>query len=170
MNVDMTQLRMLVLDVDGVLSDGKLYLGNEGEELKTFNIQDGLGLKLLQRNGIVVAIITGRNSDIVNRRCAELGIEHVVQGRSDKLVALGELAAALGMNLGNIAYMGDDLPDLAAIRACGCGMTVLDAREEVRREADWISSKCGGYGAVRDACEAILKAQRKWDSILQEYM
>ncbi len=169
MDLKLAQLRMLALDVDGVLSDGKLYLGNSGEEIKTFNIQDGLGIKLLQHSGVMVAIITGRSSDIVARRSAELGINHVIQGRADKLAALTELAGKLTLSLAEIAYMGDDLPDLAAIKACGCGMTVADGHESVRVAADWVSSRCGGEGAVREACEVIIRAQGNWDAVTEVY-
>ena len=157
------QVRLLVLDVDGVLSDGRLYYGNSGEEIKAFYTADGLGIKLLQRAGIDVAIITGRSSEIVKRRVQELGIQHLVQGRDDKLVALEELLAQLQLELPNIAYMGDDLQDLAAIQASGLGMTVADGDEFVASHADWRSRSPGGRGAVREACEFILQAQDKLD-------
>ena len=128
-------VRMLVLDVDGVLTDGRLYYGNAGEELKAFNIKDGLGIKLLQRAGIPVAIITGRTSDSVLRRAGELGIDHLVQGREDKLTALHELCQQCGLSPADCAYMGDDLPDLAAIAAAGLGMTVADGSGAVRAAA-----------------------------------
>ena len=154
-------VRLLALDVDGVLSDGTLYYGNAEAETKPFYTPDGLGLKLLQQAGITVAIITGRQSDIVERRAAELGIEHVVQRRDDKLVALRELLDELGISLEHVAYMGDDLPDLAAIEAAGLGMTVADGDEYVAGHADWRSTRPGGRGAVREACEMILEAKGK---------
>lgn len=153
------RLRLLALDVDGVLTDGRIIYGNEGEELKAFNIKDGLGIKALQRSGIRVALITGRRSAIVERRARELGIGHVVQGREDKLVALRELCASLGVGLADCAYMGDDLPDLAAVEAAGLGLTVADGCRAVRRAADWCSSLPGGAGAVREACDALLEAR-----------
>jgi 3-deoxy-D-manno-octulosonate 8-phosphate phosphatase (KDO 8-P phosphatase) len=153
------RLRLLALDVDGVLTDGRIIYGNDGEELKAFNIRDGLGIKSLQLSGIRVALITGRRSAIVERRARELGIEHVVQGREDKLVALRELCASLGVELADCAYMGDDLPDLAAIEAAGLGLTVADGCRAVRRAADWCSSLPGGAGAVREACDALLEAR-----------
>ena len=162
-------VRMLVLDVDGVLSDGRLYYGNDGEEFKSFNIKDGLGIKLLRDAGIRVAIITGRISSIVERRAAELGIEDVVQGREDKREALLELCRQRGLDIGDCAYMGDDLPDLGAIDAAGLGMTVADACKELRDAADWCSAARGGDGAVREACEFILRARGVWDSILRGY-
>jgi 3-deoxy-D-manno-octulosonate 8-phosphate phosphatase (KDO 8-P phosphatase) len=151
-------IKVLALDVDGVLTDGAIYYGNSGEELKAFNIKDGLGIKLLQESGVRVAIITGRQSDIVQRRATELGIDAVIQGREDKLVALKELAVTLGIDLRECAYMGDDLPDLSAIAAAGLGMTVADACSTVAATADWQSSLPGGAGAVREACEFLLTA------------
>jgi len=153
------RVRLLALDVDGVLTDGLLYYTDAGDELKAFNIRDGLGIKLLQRAGVRVAIITGRSSGGVARRAAELGIEDVVQGREDKRTALEELCRHKGLTLQDCAYMGDDLPDLAAITAAGLGMAVADACAVVREAADWVSESVGGRGAVRDACEFILAAR-----------
>ncbi|MEM1404774.1 MAG: HAD-IIIA family hydrolase [Pseudomonadota bacterium] len=152
-------IKLLVLDVDGVLTDGRIVYGNEGEELKAFNIKDGLGIKLLQRAGVEVAIITGRTSDIVKRRATELGIETIVQGREDKLIALTELCALKGLTLSECAYMGDDLPDLAAIKGAGLGLTVADAATAVINAADWRSGLNGGAGAVREACNVLLEAR-----------
>jgi 3-deoxy-D-manno-octulosonate 8-phosphate phosphatase (KDO 8-P phosphatase) len=153
------QIRLLALDVDGVLTDGRITYGSNGEELKSFNIKDGLGIKLAQRAGIEVAIITGRSSPMVERRAAELGISTIIQGREDKLLALRELCEARQLALCECAYMGDDLPDLAAVRAAGIGMTVADASAAVQESADWQSSLNGGAGAVREACEALLDAR-----------
>jgi 3-deoxy-D-manno-octulosonate 8-phosphate phosphatase (KDO 8-P phosphatase) len=152
-------VKLLVLDVDGVLSDGSLFYANEGEETKAFYTPDGVGIKLLQSAGIPVAIVTGRSSRIVERRAAELGIERLVQGRDDKLEALQELLPELGLLLQDVAYLGDDLPDLAAIQACGLGMTVAGGDDFVAAHADWRSQRPGGRGAVREACEFILDAQ-----------
>ncbi|GAB5453298.1 MAG: HAD-IIIA family hydrolase [Halioglobus sp.] len=152
-------VRMLVLDVDGVLTDGRLYYSNTGDEFKAFNIKDGLGIKLLQNAGVKVAIITGRESDIVKRRAAELGIEEVVQGREDKRQALLELCQRQSLSAEDCAYMGDDLPDLGAIVASGLGMTVNNASRAVREAAHWCSDCDGGDGAVREACEFILAAR-----------
>lgn len=154
-------VKLLVLDVDGVLSDGRLLYSNTGDEIKAFYTADGLGIKLLQSEGVEVAIITGRSSDIVSRRARELGIAHLVQGRDDKLVALEELLLNLDLSLSATAYMGDDLPDLAAIQACALGMTVANGCEFVASHADWRSQRPGGLGAVREACEFILQAQDK---------
>ena len=164
------ELKLLVLDVDGVLTDGRLYFGNSGEELKAFNIHDGLGIKLLQDNGVSVAIITGRQSELVKRRAENLGIRHVIQGREDKLIALDELRDRLKLDYARIAYMGDDLPDLPAIRQAALGMTVANANAFVAKHADWQSSACGGEGAVREACEMILHAQGKLTAALEKYL
>jgi len=165
-------VKALILDVDGVLTDGKLYYGNEGEELKAFNIQDGLGIKLLQRAGIKVGIITARTSAVVSRRSEELGIDLLIQGREDKLNALQEIIAeqSLPCTLTEIAYMGDDLPDLPVIRKVGLGMTVANASTTVAQHAQWQSGFPGGSGAVREAAELILNAQNKLESVLADYL
>jgi len=152
-------VKLLALDVDGVLTDGRIYYGNNGEELKAFNIKDGLGIKLLQRAGVAVAIITGRESEIVSRRAGELGIAEIIQGREDKREALVELCKRLDLSLTDCAYMGDDLPDLAAIQSVGLGLTVADAASCLRESAHWCSTRRGGDGAVREACELILAAK-----------
>jgi 3-deoxy-D-manno-octulosonate 8-phosphate phosphatase (KDO 8-P phosphatase) len=162
-------IRLLALDVDGVLTDGRIYYGNQGEELKAFNIKDGLGIKLLQRGGIDVAIITGRQSEIVARRARELGIDTVVQGREDKRQALLELCTDKGLTLAECAYMGDDLPDLAAVTAAGLGLTVADASPAVRAAADWQSALPGGGGAVREACEFLLGARGDWPALEADF-
>ncbi len=171
---DVTQkastVKLLALDVDGVLTDGKLWFGNGSEELKAFNIHDGLGIKLLQRNGIQVAIITGRTSNLVSRRAKDLGIEHVIQGREDKLTALNELRAQLQLELAQIAYVGDDLPDLSAIRAAGLGITVADGNAFVAQHADYTTKRCGGQGAVREVCELILNAQGRLAAVQEQYL
>ena len=160
-------LQLLALDVDGVLSDGRLYYTDQGEEFKSFNIRDGLGIKLLQRAGITVAIITGRTSAMVTRRAAELGIAHVVQGREDKLEALLDLCGNLKIDLSNVAYMGDDLPDRKAIMAVGLAATVADAASDVAAIADWQSRLPGGQGAVRELAEAWLRSLDLWDALIE---
>ncbi|MDG0978906.1 MAG: HAD-IIIA family hydrolase [Halieaceae bacterium] len=161
-------LKALALDVDGVLSDGRLYYGNDGEELKTFNIRDGLGIKLLQQAGINVAIITGRTSNIVARRARELGIEHIIQGREDKVTALQELCARLHLTTEQVAYMGDDLPDRKAIIVAGFGATVADGSDDIKAVADWQSNKPGGAGAVRELAETWLKSLGVWDELVEQ--
>lgn len=153
-------IRLLALDCDGVLTDGRLIYGNDGEELKAFSILDGLGIKLLRASGVEVAIITGRKSEIVQRRARELGIGNLLlQGREDKLVALEELVARLGISLGAVAYCGDDLPDLPAIRAAGLGLAPANAHALVREHADWVTTVRGGDGAVRELTDLIMQAQ-----------
>lgn len=163
------QVRMLVLDVDGVLTDGKLFYSDDGGEYKTFNIKDGLGIKLLQRAGIEVGIITARRSVILGRRCQELGISRLIQGREDKLAALKELLLELRLDIKEVAYMGDDLPDLAAVRAAGLGMTVADANPVLLENAVWQSRFNGGNGAVREAAEFILSAQDRLEALISSY-
>ena len=162
-------IKLLLLDVDGVLTDGKLYYGNSGEELKAFNIQDGLGIKLLQQGGIQVGIITGRVSTLLQRRADELGINPVIQGREDKLIALRELLKSQNLDLHQIAFMGDDLPDLSAINLVGLGITVANACSTLAAKADWQTLRSGGDGAVREAAEMILKAQGKFDTLVERF-
>lgn len=164
------QIRLLLLDVDGVLTNGNLYYGNNGEELKSFNIQDGLGIKLLQRQGIRVGIITGRSSALVARRAGELGIDLIVQGREDKMQALEELLATHPYQMNEIAFLGDDLPDLAVIRRVGLGVAVANARPIIAEHALWQTSACGGAGAVRELAEMILQAQDKLESTFTDYL
>jgi 3-deoxy-D-manno-octulosonate 8-phosphate phosphatase (KDO 8-P phosphatase) len=162
-------VRLLALDVDGVLTDGLIYYSSSGDELKAFNIKDGLGIKLLQKVGVRVAIITGRQSEIVARRARELGIADVLQGREDKRQALLEVCQRHNIAMEECAYMGDDLPDLGAIIAAGLGMTVADASFTVREAADWRSRYNGGCGAVREACEFILSAKGEWSALAADF-
>jgi len=162
-------IRLLLLDVDGVLTDGRLYYSNNGEELKAFHIQDGLGIKLLQRQGIEVGIITGRTSALLARRAAELGIQRVIQGREDKSCALDELLANTPLTLEQIAFMGDDLPDLPVMARVGLALTVADCSSTVAERAHWQARRGGGRGAVREAAEFILRAQGKLDAALEDY-
>jgi 3-deoxy-D-manno-octulosonate 8-phosphate phosphatase (KDO 8-P phosphatase) len=163
------KIKLLLLDVDGVLTDGRLYYGNSGEEMKAFNIQDGLGIKLLQRAEVQVGIITGRVSSLLEHRATELGIHPVVQGREDKLTALQELMQTMDINLDEVAFVGDDLPDLAVIRQVGLGITPANGSSTLSSQAQWQTSKRGGDGAVREVAEMILYAQNKLPSILATY-
>ena len=164
------EVRLLVLDVDGVLTDGRLWYDNSGEELKAFHIQDGLGIKLLQSAGVTVAIITGRTSALVARRAAELGIRHVIQGREDKLLALRGLCEQLQLTLDAVAYLGDDLPDLSAIRAVRLGFTVADGHALIAQHARYRTARNGGFGAVREVCELIMQAQGTLDAVFERYL
>jgi len=163
------KIKLLLLDVDGVLTDGRLYYGNSGEELKAFNIQDGLGIRLLQRGGIQVGIITGRRSTLLERRAEELTISPIIQGREDKWSALNEILEGMDISPQEIAFMGDDLPDLAVINRVGLGITPANANSAVANQAHWQTEKCGGDGAVREVAELILGAQKKLESLLATY-
>jgi len=163
------KIKLLLLDVDGVLTDGKLYYGNSGEEMKGFDIQDGLGIKLLQKGNIQVGIITGRMSSLLQRRADELGINPVIQGREDKLTVLNELLPSLDITLDEIAFIGDELPDLAVIKKVGLGITVANASSTLAAKADWQTACTGGNGAVREVAEMILTAQGKFSEIVRQY-
>ena len=163
------KIKLLLLDVDGVLTDGRLYYGNSGEELKAFDIQDGLGIKLLQSAGIKVGIITGRSSDLVKRRAKELSIDRIMQGIEDKLTALNELLKDMNFNIEEIAFVGDDLPDLAVVRRVGLGITPANGNHILASQALWQTKKSGGNGAVREVAELILIAQGKLESLLAFY-
>jgi 3-deoxy-D-manno-octulosonate 8-phosphate phosphatase (KDO 8-P phosphatase) len=163
-------VRLLALDVDGVLSDGKLYFGNQGEEIKAFNSLDGHGIKMLQASGVKVAIVTGRTSNIVAQRAKQLGIELVLQGREDKLKALYELTEHLRLDWNAMAYIGDDLPDLAAIIKVGLGISVPNAAKTMAQYSQYVTRLSGGHGAVREVCDLIMQAQGTWDEALAPYL
>lgn len=163
-------IRLLVLDVDGVLTDGRLYFGSKGEALKTFNTLDGHGLKMLAASGVQVAIITGRNSPMVQRRAEGLGISRIKLGREDKMAALQELLAEEPCPLEAIACMGDDYPDLAIMSKVGLALAPPNACDEVRVRAHWISARPGGEGAVREACDLIMRAQGTYFAALAPYL
>ncbi|MEL0027213.1 MAG: 3-deoxy-manno-octulosonate-8-phosphatase KdsC [Perlucidibaca sp.] len=165
-----SRVRLLALDVDGVLTDGRLYFAEDGQELKTFDTQDGHGIKMLQHAGIEVAIITGRTTQLVQRRAANLKIRHLLQGREDKLVALRELISTLGVSLDEVAYVGDDWPDLPAILAAGFGVAVANAHPELRARADHVTTLAGGRGAVREVCDLLLIAQDRYQDALAPYL
>jgi 3-deoxy-D-manno-octulosonate 8-phosphate phosphatase (KDO 8-P phosphatase) len=152
-------VRLAIFDVDGVLTDGRLYFLADGSEFKTFNTLDGHGIKMLIASGVQTAIISGRSSPVVERRAANLGIQHLIQGREDKLVVLEQLLGELGLGYEEVAYLGDDLPDLPVIRRVGLGMAVASADAFVRQHAHGITSAAGGAGAAREFCELIMRAQ-----------
>lgn len=153
------KIRLLICDIDGVFTDGSLYLSEAGEHLKAFHIHDGLGIKMLLKTGIAVAIITARNSPIVSNRMSALGIKHIFQGHENKVVPYEQLLQELQLNEEQIAYIGDDLPDLAVIKRVGLAMTVANAVAVVKQHAHWQSKLSGGQGAVREACELLMLAQ-----------
>lgn len=166
---DLNQIELLVLDVDGVMTDGRISYDDAGRETKTFCVRDGAGLKFWHRVGKRSAIITGRQSPVVARRAEELGISVVRQNAKTKLPVLQEVLAELGVSAERAAYMGDDLMDLPPMRACGLRITVPDAPPEVQAEAHWMSPRSGGDGAVRWAIERILRETGQWGRILERY-
>ena len=151
-------IRLLVLDVDGVLTDGRLYYGPRGELIKCFHVRDGHGIKVLRAAGIEVAVLSGRRSAAVDRRCRELGIRHVIQGADDKLSAFGRLAARLRVRPSECACIGDDVPDVPLMRAVGLAFAVADAHPAARRTAHYTTSLQGGSGAVREVCDHLVGA------------
>ena len=164
------KIRLLLLDVDGVLTDGKLYFSEEGQESKAFSTLDGHGIKMLKKSGVEVGIITGRKSQLVTRRAQDLGVSLLVQGREDKFVALQELLVDFPCDLQDIAFMGDDYPDLTVMTRVGLALTVPNAAAPVCERAHWISQRKGGDGAVREACDIIMQAQNTYESSLSSYV
>lgn len=164
------RIKLLLLDVDGVLTDGKLYFDNQGNEMKAFNTQDGHGIKLLQKTGVQVGIITGRKSDLVARRARDLGIGILIQGREDKFEALQEILVEHPVELEQIAFMGDDHPDLTCMVQVGLAMTTANAHPDVVAQAHWQSGRDGGDGAVREACDYLMRAQGTHQALLDSYL
>ena len=154
-----TQIRLLILDIDGVMTDGGLQFDNRGEEYKTFNSLDGHGIRMLLECGIEIAVITGRNSGIVSHRMNELGVTHIYQGYRDKLLAYEKLLQDTGLESGQTAYVGDDLPDLPVMRRVGLAIAVQNAHVFVKQHCDWVTTARGGNGAVREVTDFILQAQ-----------
>ena len=164
------KIKLVVFDVDGVLTDGGLILGENGNEYKIFNVRDGHGLVMLRESGCNIAVITARSSKIVAERMASLGIEYVYQGQNDKAHAIKQLMDKLKLEKDQIAYVGDDLIDLPAMRHSGLSIAVADAHPKVIELADWTTSATGGRGAAREVCELIMKSQDKLDSVIQTYL
>ena len=164
------QIKLLCLDVDGVLTNGSLLFDASGETLKMFNTLDGLGIKALQQVGIEVAIISGRKSKMVTTRANNLGIEHIIQGRDNKWPALINLLAELNLSPEQTAHMGDDLPDLPLINRCAIGITVPNAHPALAEYSQWVTSRSGGNGAVREACELILHARGELSVLIESYL
>lgn len=152
-------IRLLILDVDGVMSDGLIYMGNSGEELKAFNVRDGYGLRCVLTSGIEVAIITGRKAKLLEDRCQTLGISHLFQGQSDKLIAYGQLLSELNVTDSQVAYIGDDLIDWPVMEKVGLSVAVADAHPLLLPKADYVTRINGGRGAVREVCDLILMSQ-----------
>ena len=163
------RVRLVIFDVDGVLTDGRLWYGPNGEELKAFHAFDGNGVKLLLAAGLKAAILSGRRSPAVAERAKELGIEHVVQGADDKKSAFRSLVRRLNIKAQAAAYMGDDVVDLGVLLRCGFACAPHEAPEEVRRRVHYVASASAGHGAAREVCEFILEAQGKLGRVLARY-
>jgi 3-deoxy-D-manno-octulosonate 8-phosphate phosphatase (KDO 8-P phosphatase) len=153
------KIKLVIFDVDGVMTDGGLTIGDDGQEYKTFNTQDGLGMKLLKNTGVQMAIITGRTSKVVTQRAESTGVMHFYQGVEDKLVAYQDLLSKLNLQPEETAFMGDDVVDMPPMLRCGLGITVPAAPSAVKEKAHYITQKEGGKGAVREVCELIMHAQ-----------
>jgi len=162
-------VRLILSDVDGVLTDGGIVFDNQGIETKRFHVRDGLGIRLWQKAGYRFGLITHRSSNIVKMRVAELGIEIVRQGVDNKLTALQGILNELQLSPAQVCYIGDDLPDLPAVRAVGFGVAVADGCAELRQAARYVTKQPGGCGAVRETIELILKAQTRWEDLIQAY-
>jgi 3-deoxy-D-manno-octulosonate 8-phosphate phosphatase (KDO 8-P phosphatase) len=162
------RVQLMIFDVDGVLTDGRLYFGPQGEMLKAFDTLDGHGVKMLRHAGVQTAIITGRSSQIVASRAKELAIDHVFQGVHDKTVAFGELLATTGIAAADTGYMGDDWPDLAVMLKTGFAAVPANAHVELKRRAHYVAHERGGYGAVREVCDLILRARGYYEALLDQ--
>ncbi|WP_297527566.1 3-deoxy-manno-octulosonate-8-phosphatase KdsC [Thiohalobacter sp.] len=163
-------IELVIFDVDGVLTDGSLFYGDDGQEYKAFNSRDGHGMKMLKKHGVELGIITGRTSQVVEHRVKNLGIEHVYQGQLDKRPAFRELIAKLGIDAAATAYVGDDVVDLPIMRQVGLAIAVQDAHPFVKQHAHWITPSCGGRGAARDVCELLLEARGKLNAEFESYL
>lgn len=170
LTASLQKIKLLALDVDGVLTDGTIYISPAGEVFKGFNAKDGMGISCALRNNLQIAVITGRQSPIVERRCEELGIKLFMQGVKDKRLALQKMAQELGLTREEIAYMGDDLNDIPAFKASGLNFVPADGSIEVLAVADIITKAKGGRGAVREAITMILAAQDNWEQIINSYL
>ena len=169
-NEKFSNIKLLLLDVDGVLTDGKITYTDKGEEIKSFNSKDGLGIRLLMDSGIKVGIITGRKSDALVHRCKNLGIELLFEGITDKLQTFKDILKKTGLHSDNTAFAGDDLPDLPVMKAVALAITPADAPEYIKEHADFVTRQKGGEGAIREICDKILQAQGKWETIIEKYV
>ena len=164
------KLKLLILDVDGVLTDGKLFFDNQGNEYKSFHARDGHGIKLLRQTGVEVAVISGRKSNSVALRMKNLGIEHVYQGYENKQAAFYEILKKTGITPEQAAHVGDDLLDLPVMTRAGLAIAVADANFAVKQRADWCTTLAGGHGAVREVCDFIMQAQGRFDEVVNAYL
>ena len=164
------RIKLLLLDVDGVLTDGSIIYNDNGTETKIFNVKDGLGIRLLMEAGIKVGIVTGRSSKTLYHRCKNLGISLIFDGVHEKTSVLELISEQTGLHAEEIAFVGDDLLDLPLLKSVGLSIAVANAHETVIENVDMVTSKKGGDGAVREVCEAILKAQGLWNNIIKRYL
>ncbi len=164
------QIKLVVFDVDGVLTDGSLFVGDDGQEYKAFNARDGLGMKMLQRSGVEIGIITARSSQVVEHRMHNLGIKYVYQGRLEKLPAFEGLVEKLGLDFEQTAYVGDDVVDLQVLKRAGLAIAVQDAHPIAKQHAHWQTPHNGGRGAARDVCDLIMEAQNTLDTQVQYFL
>ena len=163
-------IKLLVLDVDGVMTDGGLTIGDDGQEYKTFHAHDGLGMKLLKASGVELAIITGRTSNVVKKRAESTGVAHFYQGAEDKLAAVYDLMKASGLQANQCAFMGDDVVDLPPMLQCGLALAVPNSPALVLAHAHYVTIKSGGQGAVREVCELIMQAQGTFDGQMAQFL
>lgn len=163
-------IKLLILDIDGVLTDGSVIYNDDGLETKAFNVKDGLGIRLLMEAGIHICIATGRRSQALLHRCKDLGIEHIFDGISDKAAILDLILDRTGVSAAEVAFIGDDLPDLPLMKRIGLSIAVADADETVLENADMVTTAQGGQGAVREVSETLLKAQGLWENILKRFL
>ncbi len=165
----MKSVRLLLLDVDGVLTDGSIIYSDSGAEIKSFSVQDGLGIRLLIQSGVQVGIVTGRASSALRHRCKDLGIEMIYDRVENKGAILPEILTRTGLSAHEIAFAGDDWPDIPLLKKVGVGIAVANAHESVKSIAHWITRQHGGKGAVREICEGILKAKGLWSDIITQW-
>lgn len=163
-------IRLVIFDVDGVLTDGSLFYGDDGQEYKAFHSRDGHGMNMLQNSGVEIGIITGRTSSVVNHRMKNLNISHIYQGQSDKLPAFESLMEKLDLRPEQIAYVGDDIVDLPIMLRVGLAISVADGHPLAKQHAHWTTSKSGGRGAAREVCEFVMEAQGTLQTALQKYL
>ena len=162
-------IRLLVLDVDGVMTDGKIIMDHMGHEIKNFNVKDGHGIKILMKYGIDVILLTGRRSSVVEHRARDLGIGEIHQGIFNKLGVSEEILKKRSLDYANIAYVGDDIVDIPLLKRVGFSVAVADAADDVKKYVDYVTRNKGGHGAVREVCELILQGQDKWDDVAKKY-
>ena len=167
---NLSEIKLLLLDVDGVLTRGTITYTDTGEQIKQFSVKDGLGIRLLMDEGVDVGIVTGRTSKALLHRCRDLGIQLIFDGVKDKSAVIRQIAEKTGIDTAHMAFVGDDLIDLPAMKHVGTSICVADASEDIKPHAHFVTEKRGGHGAVREVCEKILKAKGVWGTILNKYL